>query len=171
MLLVLLKDKAERATGFPRNFSETDSTWMYEYRRVKSQQGKSVQSSEISDAESKSMDVDPVGGFAQDFLVPDVFKQPRDSSDRNRVYDADSARAGILKGKLVLLGPPLPNPPWWNKYSQLLRSKGITQEVVYRDETLLTDADVKYNEVMKSEIQRRFGAGILSQWLSEAKGE
>jgi uncharacterized protein (TIGR03067 family) len=35
MLLVLLKDKKNRATEFPKAFSESDSTWMYEYERVK----------------------------------------------------------------------------------------------------------------------------------------
>ena len=35
MLLVLLKDKKNRATEFPKEFSETELTWMYEYERVK----------------------------------------------------------------------------------------------------------------------------------------
>ena len=87
------------------------------------------------------------------------------------MHDADVARADILKGKLVLLGPPLPNPPWWNKYSRLLKAKGISQVVVYREGVGLTDGDNQYNSVMQAEIQRRFGTDILSQLLTEAKGQ
>jgi len=35
LLLVLLRDKEERATSFPKDFSETESNSMYEYERVK----------------------------------------------------------------------------------------------------------------------------------------
>ena len=87
------------------------------------------------------------------------------------VYDSELANAHIAAGKLVLLGPPLPNPPWWNKYMQLLNAKGIERIVVSRPGVGLTQADHQYNTVMQTEIQRRFGAGILSKLLSEAKGQ
>ena len=34
MLLVVSKDKENRAKEFPKEFSESESTWMYEYERV-----------------------------------------------------------------------------------------------------------------------------------------
>ena len=84
-------------------------------------------------------------------------------------YDASSAQLDIAKGKLNLLGPPLPNPPWWARYSQLLNAKGIGQIVVYREGTALTEADQAYNSVMMTEIMRRHGVNILSELRSQAQ--
>ena len=81
------------------------------------------------------------------------------------------AYADISAAKLVMLRLPLPNPPWWNKYSSLLAAKGITQVVVYREGARMPQGELAYNAVMQTEIQRRFGADILSKLLAEAKGQ
>ena len=176
--IVFLKDEQRRATEFP-SLGDDDLKVRYEYVRVKPQGGEVVEPSTSGEVEPQSKATEafettaPNAGIhlkSFELTTPPV-TSPKELGGRNQVHDADVARADILKGKLVLLGPPLPNPPWWNKYSRLLKAKGITQVVVYRQGVALTDADVQYNQVMRTEIQRRFGAGILSTLLNEAKGQ
>lgn len=82
----------------------------------------------------------------------------------------EAAEKDIADGKLILRGQPLPNPPWWNAYTKLLRDEyGITLEVVKHASAKLTDDDLEYNTIMKTEIERKFGTGIIGKTRTRAK--
>jgi hypothetical protein len=77
----------------------------------------------------------------------------------------------ILKWKEY---PPAPSPPWQAKYVTLLKERcNVEWEVVQGPAVVsdkLREEVAAYNEVMRVEIERRFGADILQKLRDEAEG-
>jgi hypothetical protein len=70
--------------------------------------------------------------------------------------------------------PPMPPPPWHAKYVQRLKEHCNAEwEVVQgpADSDALREEVNAYNEVMRVEIERRFGVGILEKLRAEAQGK
>jgi hypothetical protein len=69
----------------------------------------------------------------------------------------------------------LPSPAWHAKYVKLLKERcNVAWEVVQRPANIsdaLLDEVNAYNEVMRVEIERRFGANIFEKLRAEAEGK
>jgi hypothetical protein len=183
-----LSYSSDGRAGFPaiRRAQPLDIAYMY-VRNVRNGQPVSitVQPSILATERLSEISKEPLGhSDATDVWMEQFYGASRPTGHTNdraeleararagaRAYSSKDAYADISAGKLVILGPPLPNPPWWNKYSSLLAARGITQVVVYREDARMTQGDLAYNAVMQTEISRRFGAGVLAQLLAEAKGQ
>ena len=83
------------------------------------------------------------------------------------------ARAAIAEGKLKLKEyPPTPSPPGHGEYTALFRERcGVEYEVIstpdFSEE--LKQEVWGWNEMMRAEIERKFGPDIFQQLNEEAK--
>jgi hypothetical protein len=77
--------------------------------------------------------------------------------------------AGKLKQKLI----PPPAPPWWERYVELLKKEcGVGLDLVTGKTTEELLAGMKgYNDVMRAEIEHRFGRDILNKLGEKAEAE
>lgn len=104
--------------------------------------------------------------------------QPKAGSDKGkpnpaRLKGMKAAIADIEKGLLKQKEFPLPDPAWFGKYTELLKSEcGVDWEVVdpknYKEGRAELDG---YNDVMRTEIEHRFERGIFDKLQKKAKGE
>jgi hypothetical protein len=71
--------------------------------------------------------------------------------------------------------PPLPSPAWHAQYVKLLKERCIVEWEVVQGPANISDSlreEVNaYNEVMRAEIERRFGADIFEKLQAEAEGK
>jgi hypothetical protein len=90
-----------------------------------------------------------------------------------RLKGMKSAIADIEKGVLMQLHQPLPDPPWYQDYvATLKRDYGIAGEVPDGEWTKEQRDEVEgYNDVMRVEIEHRFGRGILEKVMKAARDE
>lgn len=88
--------------------------------------------------------------------------------DSQKLDGAALAAKHIEANELHLREPPLPYPPWYGRYSALLKERcQVTITVV--DRAPLNGDDLAYNEVMMAEIEKRFGKGIVGQCRDDAQ--
>jgi hypothetical protein len=83
---------------------------------------------------------------------------------------ADAVAAGLLKLREY---PPLPYPPGYQEYVRLLEERCGIQYEVSNLPPGVTQADFiqevhAWNDVMKAELRRKFGADILDKLQDEA---
>jgi len=124
---------------------------------------------DASAVEESTEKTDAAVGFQS---IDDADTQVVRSRKRDRLDGGQAAKQDIEDGKLILREQPLPNPPWWNEYTKLLRDEcGITIEVIKHKTPKFTDADLEYNTFMKTEIERRFGTGILGKLREQAQSK
>jgi hypothetical protein len=90
-----------------------------------------------------------------------------------RLKGMKAAIADIEVGKLKQKLVPPPAPPWWERYVKLLRKEcGVELELVTGETTKELLAGMKgYNDVMRAEIEHRFGRDILNKLGEKAEAE
>jgi hypothetical protein len=92
--------------------------------------------------------------------------------DAERVKGMKAAVADIEKGVLKLIEPPLPAPAWYAEYRKLLKKEcGVetTIEGFEDDPSGGRKGAAGYNDVMRVEIEHRFGVGILGRLQKRAE--
>jgi hypothetical protein len=71
--------------------------------------------------------------------------------------------------------PPTPSPAWHEKYVKLLKERCNVEWEVVQGPAVVSEALVQevaaYNELMRVEVERRFGDGILLKLQNEAEGK
>jgi hypothetical protein len=83
-----------------------------------------------------------------------------------RLKGMKEALADVEKGSLKQLFPPAPFPPDHPEYVKLLKQEcGVESEV----DSKAVDEMNGYNDVMRAEIEHRFGRGILDQLQKKAQ--
>lgn len=91
---------------------------------------------------------------------------------RGREKGVRDAKEALAAGKLMLKEyPPLPSPAGHNEYVALLRKKcGVDYKVISTPgfSEKLKQEVWGWNEVMETEIERKFGADIFQQLRDEA---
>ena len=78
---------------------------------------------------------------------------------------------GVLKQKEY---PPLPYPPHYQDYIRLLKSEARVEWEVVRspaDSKQLREEVDGYNDVMRAEIQHRFGSDIFQKLRLKSQGK
>ena len=92
-----------------------------------------------------------------------------------RLKGMKDALAGIEKGQLKQKEFALPNPAWFGDYLQLLKKECAVDWVTVdkaSDEPKNPRAEIDgYNDVMRVEIEHRYGKGILEKLHEKAKAE
>jgi hypothetical protein len=88
-----------------------------------------------------------------------------------RVTGMKAAIADIEVGKLKQRSGALPDPPWHRRYVELLNEEcGVEWETVTDKPTAKLIAEMGgYNDVMRVEIEDRFGRGILDKLWKQAE--
>ena len=96
-------------------------------------------------------------------------KQP----NADRVKGMKAAIADIEAGKLKHRSGALPDQPWHRRYVELLNEEcGVEWETVTDKPTAKLIAEIGgYNDVMRVEIEDRFGRGILDKLGKKAEAE
>lgn len=97
----------------------------------------------------------------------------RGSSDGAAKATADAAAAAAAGILLLKEYPPLPSPPGHSLYVELLKQRcGVDYQVPALPagvpETEFIDQVQAWNAVMTAAIEKKFGAGILTQLRNEA---
>jgi hypothetical protein len=95
-----------------------------------------------------------------------------DETDPHRVRGMKAAVADIEKGRLRLYLPPAPAPLSQLEYARLLKKEcGVEATAAGFGMTEGGEsANEGYNDVMRVEIEHRFGAGILDRLQKRAEG-
>ena len=90
-----------------------------------------------------------------------------------RVKGMKAAIADIEAGKLKHRSGALPDQPWHRRYVELLNDEcGVEWETVTEKPTAKLIAETGgYNDVMRVEIEDRFGRGILDKLGKKAEAE
>jgi hypothetical protein len=101
-------------------------------------------------------------------VAPDK-KQP----NAYRLKGMKAAIADIESGKLKQRSGALPDPPWHRRYVELLNEEcAVELETVTDKPTTKLIAEIGgYNDVMRVEIEDRFGRGILDKLRNKAEAE
>ena len=93
--------------------------------------------------------------------------------DQDRLNGMQAALTDLQAGKLKQKSFPIPPPPWHGQYLELLK-----EECGVEWETLKGQANLKritelggYNDVMRAEIEHRFGRGIFDKLEKKAEAE
>jgi hypothetical protein len=109
------------------------------------------------------------GGSQRNADTTSVDAKPNSDGEARETLDgAELAEKHIAANELHLREPPLPYPPWYTKYSQLLKDRWqVTITVV--DRAPLTAADLDYNAAMKAEIEKRHGPGAIGKCMDDAQ--
>jgi hypothetical protein len=96
-------------------------------------------------------------------------KQPNAS----RVKGMKAAIADIEAGKLKQRSGALPDPPWHRRYVELLNEEcGVEWETFTEKPTAKLTAEMGgYNDVMRVEVEDRFGRGVLDKLGKKAEAE
>jgi hypothetical protein len=96
-------------------------------------------------------------------------KQP----NPDRLKGMRAAVADIEAGKLKQKSFPLPDPAWHGRYVELLKKEcGVDWETVRGEATPKRIAEVGgYDDVMRVEIEHRFGRDILERLQKRAEAE
>jgi hypothetical protein len=95
----------------------------------------------------------------------------KDKPNPDRLTGMKAAVADIAAGKLKQKFPPFPDSPQQRNYTELLKQEcGVESQVVggYRGPGKVGDEMKGYNDVMRVEIEYRFGAGILDRLWKKA---
>jgi hypothetical protein len=87
-----------------------------------------------------------------------------------RLKGMKEALADIEKGKLKQKSLPLPDPAWYADYLELLKKECGIEMVLVTDEVDAAEM-AGYNEVMRLEIEHRFGQDIMERLHEKAKKE
>jgi hypothetical protein len=90
-----------------------------------------------------------------------------------RVKGMKAAIADVEAGKLKQRSGALPDPPWHGRYVELLNEEcGVEWKAVTDKPTAKLIAEMGgYNDVMRVEIEDRFGRGILDKLRNKAEAE
>jgi hypothetical protein len=90
-----------------------------------------------------------------------------------RLKGMKAAIADIEAGKLKRKSGSLPDPPWHRRYVQLLNEEcGVEWEMLTDKPTAKLIAEMGgYNDVMRVEIEDRFGRDILDKLRTKAEAE
>ena len=103
---------------------------------------------------------------------PPKAKLDQKHPNADRLKGMKAAVADIEAGKLKLKSPPLPDPPWHGPYVKLLKKEcGVEWEMVTDKFDKLIPKMGGYNDVMRVEIEHRFGYGILGKLQKRAEAE
>jgi len=95
-------------------------------------------------------------------------RNSKTGGDSPKLDGAALAAKHIEANQLHLREPPLPYPPWYSRYSALLKERcQVTITVV--DRAPLNGDDLAYNEAMMAEIEKRFGRGIVGKCRDDAQ--
>jgi hypothetical protein len=87
-----------------------------------------------------------------------------------RVKGMKAAVAEIEKGKLKLHFPPAPFPAWHQEYVASLKKEcGVEAEAIAGVDRKRGEEMDGYNDVMRTEIEYRFGKGILDKLQKRAE--
>jgi hypothetical protein len=97
----------------------------------------------------------------------------REQPNPDRLIGMKAAIADIEAGKLKQKSPPLPDPGWHERYVELLKKEcGVEWEMVTGISTVKQVAEMwGYNDVMRVEIEHRFGRDILRKLEKKAEAE
>ena len=97
-------------------------------------------------------------------------KQERKHPSPYRLKGMKAAIADIEDGKLKQKSGALPDPPWQGRYVELLSEEcGVKLETVTEKPTAKLTAEMGgYNDVMRVEIEDRFGRNILERLQKKA---
>jgi hypothetical protein len=90
-----------------------------------------------------------------------------------RVKGMKAAITDIEAGKLKQRSGTLPDPPWHRRYLELLKDECAVEFETVADEPTarLIAENGGYNDVMRVEIEDRFGRGILEKLRKKAEAE
>jgi hypothetical protein len=104
---------------------------------------------------------------------PPKAKQDQKHPNADRLKGMKAAVADIEAGKLKVKSRPLPDPAWHGRYVKLLKKEcGVEWEMVTdKFEDKLVAEMGGYNDVMRVEIEHRFGWGILGKLAKRAEAE
>jgi len=93
--------------------------------------------------------------------------------DPDRFKGMKAALGDLQAGKLKQKSFPLPAPPWHARYVELLKKEcGVEWETLTGEATLKKITELAgYNDVMRVEIEHRFGRDILDTLQKKAEAE
>jgi hypothetical protein len=90
----------------------------------------------------------------------------------DRLKGMKAAVADLEKGKLKLRSLPLPDAAWQQQYIDLLRSEyGVAWETTDDVSEPLGRELLGYNDVMRAEIEHRFGKDALQTLEKKAEAD
>jgi hypothetical protein len=119
-----------------------------------------------------------VAAFAGLCAAPALPGPPTPQPDKNqpnaeRVKGMKAAIADIEAGKLKQRSGALPDPPWHRRYIELLNEEcGVEWKTITDKPTAKLIAEMGgYNDVMRVEIEDRYGRGILDKLSKKAEAE
>jgi hypothetical protein len=116
-----------------------------------------------------------LGGLSTAPVRPGQSKADRDQKQPNpyRLRGMKAAIADIEAGKLNQKSGALPDPPWHGRYVELLKKEcGVEWETVADKPVAKLIANMGgYNDVMRVEIEDRFGRDILDKVKKKAEAE
>jgi hypothetical protein len=104
---------------------------------------------------------------------PPTAESDKKQPNAYRVKGMKAAIADIEAGKLKQRSGALPDPPWHRRYVELLDKEcGVEWETITVKPTAKLIAEMGgYNDVMRVEIDDRFGRGILDKLSKKAEAE
>jgi hypothetical protein len=100
-------------------------------------------------------------------------EQDQKQPNPDRLKGMKAAVADIEAGKLTQKSFPLPDPAWHGRYVELLKKEcGVEWEPVRDNPSAELIAEMGgYNDVMRVEIEHRFGRDILDKLQRKAEAE
>jgi hypothetical protein len=101
-------------------------------------------------------------------------KPDKNKLNPDRLKGMKAAIAEIESGKLKLKSFPPPASPWHDRYVNLLKMEcGIECELIStdKDRDKIVAEMGGYNDVMRAEIEHRFGVGIINNLGKKAEAE
>ncbi len=104
---------------------------------------------------------------------PPMGLQDKKQPNPYRLKGMKAAIADIELEKLKQKSGALPDPPWHRRYVELLSDEcGVEWETVTDKPTTKLIAEMRgYNDVMRAEIEDRFGPNILDKLRKKAETE
>ena len=112
-------------------------------------------------------------GFCAAPAWSDSPKAEQKQPNPDRLKGMKAAIADIEARKLKQKSFPLPDPVWQERYVELLKKEcGVEWETVTDEAAAKLIAEVRgYNDVMRVEIEHRFGRDILEKLQKKAEAE
>ena len=103
---------------------------------------------------------------------PPNTKSARPKVSIMRVQGMKDAVADIEAGEMKWKSIPLPSPPWHGRYIKILREEcGVRWENVNDTSKEIRDQIKGYNDVIRAEVEHRFGRDVISRMHERAKKE
>jgi hypothetical protein len=104
---------------------------------------------------------------------PPMAVQHKKQPNPYRLKGMKAAIADIELGKLKQKSGALPDPPWHRRYVELLSDEcGVEWETITdKPPAKLIPEMGGYNDVMRIEIEDRFGPGVLDKLRKQAEAE